>query len=106
MPKEPDFERAEGPYIILPFVKRPQIRSNECFDGSLYDVCLDEQWLKNRIDAKISSEDFRRGCNKVGPHSNLRRPAPAEVKRQLSAITLKAAVSWARSAAKTVGKSP
>jgi hypothetical protein len=40
--------------------KPAQMRSNECFDRTLYGVCRNEQWFKNRIDAKILSEDFRR----------------------------------------------
>jgi putative transposase len=58
-----------------------QNRSNECFDRSLRDVCLNEQWFKNRIDAKILSEDFRREFNEVRLHSNLGRLTPAEIKR-------------------------
>lgn len=38
-------------------------RSNESFDARLHDVCLDNQWFKNRIDAKILSEDLRREFN-------------------------------------------
>jgi putative transposase len=72
-----------------------QIRSNECFDRSLYDVCLNEQWFKSRIDAKILSEDFRHEFNEVRLHSDLGWLTPAEIKRQLSTITLKAAVSEA-----------
>jgi putative transposase len=62
--------------------------------------------FKNRIDATILSEDFRREFNEVRPHSNLGGLTPAEIMRQLSTIALKAAVSCEKLAAKTVGKSP
>ena len=34
--------------------------SNESFNGKFRDECLSMQWFKNRIDAKILIEDFRR----------------------------------------------
>jgi putative transposase len=45
------------------------------------------EWLRNRIDAKIVIEQFRRQYNEVRPHSSLGNLTPAEFKRQLSAIT-------------------
>ena len=33
---------------------------NESFNGKFRDECLNMQWFKNRIDAKILIEDFRR----------------------------------------------
>ena len=41
--------------------------SNESFNGKLRDECLAMQWFKNRIDAKILIEEFRRGYNGCGP---------------------------------------
>jgi putative transposase len=57
--------------------------SNESFNGKLRDECLSMQWFKNRIDAKILIEDFRREYNEVRPHSSLGQLTPAEFKRKL-----------------------
>ena len=45
--------------------------SNESFNGKFRDECLSMQWFKNRIDAKILIENFRRECNEIRPHSSL-----------------------------------
>jgi putative transposase len=51
------------------------------------------QWFKNRIDAKILIEDFRRQYNEVRPHSSLDQLTPAEFKRRLSTINPENAIS-------------
>lgn len=58
--------------------------SNESFNGKFRDECLSMQWFKNRIDAKILIEDFRREFNEVRPHSSLDQLTPAEFKLKLS----------------------
>jgi putative transposase len=58
--------------------------SNESFNGKFRDECLSMQWFKNRIDAKILIEEFRRHFNEVRPHSSLCQLTPAEFKRKLS----------------------
>jgi putative transposase len=45
--------------------------SNESFNGKFRDECLGMQSFKNRIDAKILIEEFRRQSNEVRPHSSL-----------------------------------
>ena len=45
--------------------------SNESFNGKFRDECLSLHWFKNRIDAKILIEEFRREYNEVRPHSSL-----------------------------------
>jgi len=57
--------------------------SNESFNGKFRDECLSLQWFKNRIDAKILIEDFRRHYNAVRPHSSLNMLTPMAFKRQL-----------------------
>ena len=57
---------------------------NESFNGKFRDECLSMQWFKNRIDAKILIEEFRREFNEVRPHSSLGQLTPAEFKRKLS----------------------
>jgi len=48
------------------------------------DECLAMEWFKNRIDAKVVIETFRRGYNEVRPHSSLGQLTPVEFKRSLS----------------------
>jgi putative transposase len=58
--------------------------SNESFNGKLRDECLSMEWFRNRIDAKIVIEEFRRQYNEIRPHSSLGQLTPAEFKQQLS----------------------
>jgi putative transposase len=58
--------------------------SNESFNGKFRDECLSMEWFRNRIDAKIVIEQFRRQYNEVRPHSSLAQLTPAEFKQQLS----------------------
>ena len=61
--------------------------TNESFNGKFRDECLSMEWFRNRIDAKIVIEQFRRQYNEVRPHSSLGQLTPAEFKQQLSATT-------------------
>ena len=61
--------------------------SNESFNGKFRDECLSMEWFRNRIDAKIVIEQFRRQYNEVRPHSSLGQLTPAEFKQQLSSTT-------------------
>ena len=56
---------------------------NESFNGKFRDECLSMQWFKNRIDAKILIEGFRRQYNEVRPHSSLGQMIPVEFKKTL-----------------------
>jgi putative transposase len=60
---------------------------NESFNGKFRDECLSMEWFRNRIDAKIVIEQFRRHYNEVRPHSSLGQLTPAEFKQQLSSTT-------------------
>jgi putative transposase len=66
---------------------------NESFNGKFRDECLSMQWFKNRIDAKIMIEDFRRGYNEIRPHSSLGQLTPVEFKQQLSLTNPETAIS-------------
>jgi putative transposase len=57
---------------------------NESFNGKFRDECLSMEWFKNRIDAKIVIEGFRREYNEVRPHSSLGQLTPVEFKKTLS----------------------
>ena len=58
--------------------------NNESFNGKFRDECLSMEWFRNRIDAKIVIEQFRRQFNEVRPHSSLGQLTPAEFKQKLS----------------------
>lgn len=51
--------------------------------GKFSDECLAMEWFRNRIDAKIVIEDYRRQYNEVRPHSSLAMLTPIEFKQKL-----------------------
>lgn len=61
--------------------------SNESFNGKFRDECLSMQWFKNRADAKMLIEHFRREYNEVRPHSSLGQLTPMQFKQTLSTTT-------------------
>jgi putative transposase len=58
--------------------------TNESFNGKFRDECLSMEWFRNRIDAKITIEHFRRQYNEIRPHSSLGQLTPVEFKQKLS----------------------
>jgi putative transposase len=66
--------------------------SNESFNGKLRDECLSMEWFRNRIDAKIVIEGWRRHYNEVRPHSSLGQLTPIEFKKTLLQPTPEAAI--------------
>lgn len=58
--------------------------SNESFNGKFRDEFLSLQWFKNRLDAKILIETFRREYNEIRPHSSLGQLTPIQFKQTLS----------------------
>lgn len=56
---------------------------NESFNGKFRDECLGMHWFKNRFDAKMLIEEFRREYNEVRPHSSLGQLTPLEFKQKL-----------------------
>lgn len=58
--------------------------TNESFNGKFRDECLSMEWFRNRIDAKITIEHFRRQYNEIRPHSSLKQLTPVEFKQKLS----------------------
>jgi putative transposase len=57
---------------------------NESFNGKFRDECLSMEWFRNRVDAKIVIESWRRHFNEVRPHSSLKNLTPTQFKEQLS----------------------
>ena len=61
--------------------------SNESFNGKFRDECLAMEWFRNRVDAKIVIESYRRHYNEVRPHSSLEMLTPIEFKQKLLSTT-------------------
>jgi putative transposase len=56
--------------------------ADESFNGKFRDQHLSLQWFRNRADAKVSIEEWRRHYNEVRPHSSLRYLTPSAFKAQ------------------------
>ena len=54
--------------------------ADESFNGKFRDQHLSLQWFRNRADAKVSIEEWRRHYNEVRPHSSLVYLTPAAFK--------------------------
>jgi len=54
--------------------------TDESFNGKLRNECLSLQWFRNRVDAKVGIEQWRRHYNEVRPHSSLGSLTPVEFK--------------------------
>ena len=61
-----------------------QNATDESFSGKFRDEFLSLQWFRNRVDAKVGIEQWRRHYNEERPHSSLSYLTPAEFKAQLS----------------------
>ena len=57
--------------------------TTESFNGKFRDECLSMEWFRNRIEARIVVEDWRKHYNEVRPHSSLGYLTPMEWVRQL-----------------------
>src|SRR4051794_6353196 len=60
--------------------KPSQNGANESFNGKFRDQHLSLQWFRNRTEAHVSIEAWRRHYNEVRPHSSLRYLTPAAFK--------------------------
>ena len=52
--------------------------TNESFNGKFRDECLSMEWFRNRLEAKVIIDDWRRHYNEVRPHSSLNYRTPAQ----------------------------
>jgi len=48
-----------------------QNSTNESFNGKFRDECLAMEWFRNRLEAKVIIQDWRRHYNEIRPHSSL-----------------------------------
>lgn len=55
--------------------------TNESFNGKFRDECLAMEWFRNRNEAKVVIETWRRHYNEVRPHSSLGQQTPAAFRR-------------------------
>ena len=74
---------------ILRWLLQAQIETALIEAGKPWQNATDEylslQWFRNRVDAKVGIEQWRRHYNDVRPHSSLGYLTPAEFKAQLRA---------------------
>ena len=66
--------------------------ADESFNGKFRDECLSLEWFRNRTEAKIVIENWRRHYNEVRPHSSLSYQTPVEFKSKRSSTNLIGAV--------------
>ena len=57
--------------------------TNESFNGKLRSECLDLEWFRNRVEAQVGIEAYRRHYNEERPHQSLGYQTPAEYKAQI-----------------------
>ena len=52
--------------------------TNESFNGKFREECLAMEWFRNRLEAKVIIQDWRRHYKEIRPHSSLNYRIPAE----------------------------
>jgi putative transposase len=55
---------------------------NESFNGKLRDECLNLEWFRNRVEAKVVIEQWRKHYNEKRPHSSLGYKTPAQFRAE------------------------
>jgi putative transposase len=60
-----------------------QNATDESFNGKFRDEYLTLNWFRNRVDARVGIEQWRRHYNEVRPHSSLAYRTPAEFKASI-----------------------
>lgn len=70
--------------------------TNESFNGKFRDECLSAEWFRNRLEAKVIIEDWRKHYNTVRPHSSLGYETPVEFKAKVD-VNLKNGAEVSRS---------
>jgi putative transposase len=55
-----------------------QNATGESFNGRFRDECLSQEWFRNRREAKVVIENWRRHYNEVRPHSSLDYLTPTQ----------------------------
>jgi putative transposase len=55
--------------------------ADESFNGKFRDECLNMEWFRNRVEARVLIEIWRRHYNQVRPHSSLDYRTPTEFRK-------------------------
>jgi len=58
--------------------------TDESFNGKFRNECLTVEWFRNRLEAKVGIERWRRHYNEERPHMSLGDQTPAEFKRKIN----------------------
>ncbi len=66
--------------------------TNESFNGKFRDEWLAMEWFRNRIEAKVVSEDWRRYYNQIRPHSSLDDETPEAFSKKVPTDLLTGAI--------------
>ena len=72
--------------ILIEPGKPWQNGTNESFNGKFRDECLNMEWFRNRMEARIVIEDWRRHYNEVRPHSSLGYMTPQQAARKTDTV--------------------
>ena len=56
--------------------------ADESFNGKFRDECLNREWFRNRVEAKVVIQQWRRHYNVDRPHSSLDYLTPAAFKKE------------------------
>jgi len=75
--------------------------ADESFNGKFRDEHLSLQWFRNRIDARVGIEQWRRHYNEVRPHSSLGYLTPVKFKATLCKGAWRPEVTRRKRAAKS-----
>ncbi len=59
---------------------------NESFNGKLRDECLNLEWFRNRAEAKVVIEQWRKHYNEKRPHSSLGYKTPAQFRAEQTGL--------------------
>ncbi len=63
--------------------------TNESFNGKLRDECLNLEWFRHRVEARIVIEQWRCHYNEQRPHSSLGYQTPGQIRHlSVEAVTL------------------
>jgi putative transposase len=66
--------------------------TDESFNGRLRDECLSVEWFRNRFEARVVIEAWRRHYNEVRPHSSLAYRTPHEFRLHHESVNQGAAL--------------
>jgi putative transposase len=75
-------EAVQLPLVFISPGKPWQNAFNESFNGKFRDECLSVEWFRNRREARVVIEHWRREYNMERPHSSLENVPPAEFARR------------------------